>query len=782
MAEELDEQQRQQVMLDAALVPINEQILKQYSFYNVLIATKDALEIYMQQFWYTITQELMNPTNLDHPFTPLTSEKEIIRFINKLGWKASAHDRLRFPMLQLLWGMVTDSNIDFAKLIWADFKHQIRTRRDSKLKQELMPYPRFTKLIVKYVMSKNDKIPKRPPSSKHIIKLDTKLGNLKFANKGTIDPVFGMPNPAVMLNDDIKTSAKYSKYLKKAVRGSTHVVKGGKRLLSKKGVEIETGDGEVKPLIRHRSTDVTIGSKSYRESIADEQRVDHPMKLKGLETLSIDAQIKLDMKKAQKASKDDFYIQQRSKGSGERSGITLEVPDELVHKSSNEGAGVNPEVPDKSKSSSSSSSSDSEAAVEDILSNDDEVTKKVNEVTEKDDEVTKKAEKADEVTKKAEKADEVKKADVEKITDEQMDRVEPEVQLMVDVPVKQAKPAALRHPLIDTTMTIIPDTTNDDESLENIVYRLERQVDALSKFNIQEAVDKFVEARLKQIDFSKDVPNFGKIKQEKAAKQSMPKHLSTKFNKAVLAMYDQKDKLYKMIDGFKAYNKHPAHKALFNALAVSLSVDEDDMKKKKKDHDVSSSKKTKDQPTSTKGTTPSKSLKIEKTLQEKETIEDPNQEAGMHEEPIVNEKSPRPDSLDPEWSKDPNVDAGQEQDWFLELKKTVKALEEFDDPLGTTFDFSNFVKHHLKKDKLTKADLEGDRILQDLSKPLPLLGALGQLYIPADDFFNKDLEYLRSRNLEERKYTASFTKEKAIRYVPPILLKQAPPPRWQYSD
>nr|GEV31935.1 retrovirus-related Pol polyprotein from transposon TNT 1-94 [Tanacetum cinerariifolium] len=74
MAEELDEQQRQQVMLDAALVPINEQvkistsnyrismekiqpyvtykvcleILKHYSFYNALIATEDAPEIYMQ--------------------------------------------------------------------------------------------------------------------------------------------------------------------------------------------------------------------------------------------------------------------------------------------------------------------------------------------------------------------------------------------------------------------------------------------------------------------------------------------------------------------------------------------------------------------------------------------------------------------------------------------------------------------------------------------------------------------------------------------------------------
>ncbi|GJQ98296.1 hypothetical protein Tco_0009435 [Tanacetum coccineum] len=110
--------------------------------------------------------------------------------------------------------------------------------------------------------------------------------------------------------------------------------------------------------------------------------------------------------------------------------------------------------------------------------------------------------------------------------------------------------------------------------------------------------------------------------------------------------------------------------------------------------------------------------------------------------------------------------------------------------------------HHLKKDKITKVDLEGlvfklfkgtcrssieleyhleqrylafydqldwanpkgDIIPKDFSKPLPLLGAPSRLYIPVEFFFNKDLEYLRSRNLEEKKYTASFTKAKASRY------------------
>ncbi|GKE35764.1 hypothetical protein Tco_1455086 [Tanacetum coccineum] len=101
-----------------------------------------------------------------------------------------------------------------------------------------MPYPIFTKLIVTYVMSINHKIPKRTLSFQHIIKLDHPLGNLKFTNKGTKNPVFGMPIPDVMLNNVIKAYAEYSEYLAKS-RGSapTKTTCRGKGLLTKDGVE-----------------------------------------------------------------------------------------------------------------------------------------------------------------------------------------------------------------------------------------------------------------------------------------------------------------------------------------------------------------------------------------------------------------------------------------------------------------------------------------------------------------------------------------------------------------
>nr|GFC40643.1 hypothetical protein [Tanacetum cinerariifolium] len=82
--------------------------------------------------------------------------------------------------------------------------------------------------------------------------------------------------------------------------------------------------------------------------------------------------------KARKASKDDFILQQRLRGSCEGSGVTLEDPDELTHKSSNEGSGVTSAVPGEPRDSDNSSSSASEDEIEDISSNEADDTKKAD--------------------------------------------------------------------------------------------------------------------------------------------------------------------------------------------------------------------------------------------------------------------------------------------------------------------------------------------------------------------------------------------------------------------
>ncbi|GJV24990.1 hypothetical protein Tco_1377685 [Tanacetum coccineum] len=279
-----------------------------------------------------------------------------------------------------------------------------------------MPYLQFTTLIVTYVMSKNDKIHKRPLSFQHIIKLDTPLGNLKFTNKGLKDPVFGMPIPEVMLNEDIKASADYLEYLANSAipAHSEEVAKSKetiparvtgrcKGFLTKNGVEIAVEKVSIPKRKRTQIVIEEIGqSKEVVANEADSEATDEE---------------ESDIKKAQNSSKNDFFIQQRTKGQGERSGAITEVSDEIEFKSSNEEAEILPEVPDRLRDESSSSSFKSQLTVEDISSDDEE---KTNEATEKAEDV---AEKDDIVTEN------VKMIEVEKNTDEQVAEEQlPEIQ------------------------------------------------------------------------------------------------------------------------------------------------------------------------------------------------------------------------------------------------------------------------------------------------------------------------------------------------------------------
>ncbi|GJT72029.1 reverse transcriptase domain-containing protein [Tanacetum coccineum] len=176
---------------------------------------------------------------------------------------------------------------------------------------------------------------------------------------------------------------------------------------------------------------------------------------------------------------------------------------------------------------------------------------------------------------------------------------------MVDIPVQQEKPVEQRPPVVDTIMTLILEATTlslkpqppqtkriktkvlvkkykkpasqvDTGELDSRVTRLVKTVNAMSRFNLPEAIDKSVKAHLKNI-LPKDVPDFGMIKLDKAAKKSMPKYSTTPFDQAALYEFDQKDKMLQMMRKSNSYSKHPIHKALFDALALSLSVDEDNM-------------------------------------------------------------------------------------------------------------------------------------------------------------------------------------------------------------
>nr|GEV94028.1 hypothetical protein [Tanacetum cinerariifolium] len=126
----------------------------------------------------------------------------------------------------------------------------------------------------------------------------------------------------------------------------------------------------------------------------------------------------------------------------------------------------------------------------------------------------------------------------------------------------------------------IKDISSDDKSLEaNDIEKNMRLKLMMAKLIKRRAIGKFVQAHLKKNLLPKDVPDIRKMKQNKVAKQSMPKFPTIPFDEASLMEYDQKDKLLKIMLKSKSYDKDPTHRALYDALVQSLLVDENDMDK-----------------------------------------------------------------------------------------------------------------------------------------------------------------------------------------------------------
>nr|GEX23503.1 hypothetical protein [Tanacetum cinerariifolium] len=119
-------------------------VLRLTPFYKAFLVTTDVPEIYMEMMH--ICPRLPGPTFDDLPF-----EEEIIAFHRFLGQSGEIR--------KLTNGMYHKKNVDFAYLLWEDFVYQVEYK-DAKMSNE-MYYPRFTKVIIHYFMTKDPSISRR---------------------------------------------------------------------------------------------------------------------------------------------------------------------------------------------------------------------------------------------------------------------------------------------------------------------------------------------------------------------------------------------------------------------------------------------------------------------------------------------------------------------------------------------------------------------------------------------------------------------------------------------
>nr|GFC95748.1 hypothetical protein [Tanacetum cinerariifolium] len=72
-------------------------------------------------------------------------------------------------------------NIDFAYLIWEDFVYQVEYKNQKRSNE--MNYPRFTKVIIDYFMTKKPSISRRNRINWHYVRDDALFSTIKVAYK-----------------------------------------------------------------------------------------------------------------------------------------------------------------------------------------------------------------------------------------------------------------------------------------------------------------------------------------------------------------------------------------------------------------------------------------------------------------------------------------------------------------------------------------------------------------------------------------------------------------------
>ncbi|GJY09586.1 hypothetical protein Tco_0377771 [Tanacetum coccineum] len=207
------------------IFPIAMVLLKNTNFFRAFTASSTIPAIYIQQFWdtmcfnsstrlysclldeqwfnlhkYILRDALdISPANDNNPFvTPPSSDtviEAILSMINMcLTGKTAGYDRPRQPVLQILWGIIHRSNIDYDERIWEEFIQSIHTfltdrknlataaRGKKKTAYLLILSVRFTKLIIHHLRTKHNIHP-RTGSPLHYSHEESILNTLRFVGK-----------------------------------------------------------------------------------------------------------------------------------------------------------------------------------------------------------------------------------------------------------------------------------------------------------------------------------------------------------------------------------------------------------------------------------------------------------------------------------------------------------------------------------------------------------------------------------------------------------------------
>ncbi|GJS65058.1 hypothetical protein Tco_0679622 [Tanacetum coccineum] len=338
-------------------------VLKLTPFYKAFQVTADAPEIYMQEFWASayvhnrsVRFKMNNKKHIlgldqfrdilqicpkvgNKKFEEPPLEKEILAFLASLGhsgeirkitdvnvnklhqpWRSFAaiinkclsgkpsYDSLRLSQAQILWGMYNKKKVDYAYLLWEDFTYQIENKNTKK--GNAMYYPRFTKLIVNFVMAKDPSIPRRNKVNWHYARDDPMFTTINVISRNEDTQLYGAILPTELTNEDIRISESYKEY---------HAIASGKippkTKGSKKKADTDTTTKLKPPTVPKEKKEKTSGKGKQ--------------KAKELETISEAVMTEAEQLKiiTKRSRKETHSSHASGSGADEGTGVTPGVPD-----------------------------------------------------------------------------------------------------------------------------------------------------------------------------------------------------------------------------------------------------------------------------------------------------------------------------------------------------------------------------------------------------------------------------------------------------------------------
>nr|GFD11478.1 hypothetical protein [Tanacetum cinerariifolium] len=115
---------------------------------------------------------------------------------------SSGVDSFRLSQAQMLWGFYHRINIDFSYLIWEDFVYQVEHK--SQKRSNEINYPRFTKVIIDYFMTRKPFISRRKRIHWHYVQDDALFLTINVVSRHQTTQQYGAILPIELTTAKIR--------------------------------------------------------------------------------------------------------------------------------------------------------------------------------------------------------------------------------------------------------------------------------------------------------------------------------------------------------------------------------------------------------------------------------------------------------------------------------------------------------------------------------------------------------------------------------------------------